>query len=408
MSEVMDNRKHRQETLKGIIRDIHAGADVEEIKSRFAALLDQVGPGEIGEIEQALINEGMPVEEVQRLCDVHVAVFKESLDKQLEQAVQAVQAEGDPLQDLKDFNAKLKPLLEVIRAILDQISALELGTELQDLVEQWEEKHKELLTVDKHYSKKENILFPYLERYGISGPPTVMWGVHDEIRAALKEVTKVIENAKGGVASPQLAAEIGNVVLPALNAVSEMIYKEENILFPLCMETFTVDEWKEIEVQFKDPLATVYKSREEAPGGGKDSPGGINLEVGVLTAEQLNLIFSHLPVDITFVDEKDEVAFFSHGPQPIFERTRAAIGRNVRLCHPPKSMGVVERIIEDFKSGRRDFADFWIKMKDMYVYITYVAVRDSAGSYRGILEVKQNIKELQKITGEKRIYDYQD
>lgn len=405
MSELIANRKHRQEVLKEIIRDIHAGADLNEVKERFAELLSQVRPAEIGEIEQALINEGLPVEEIQRLCDVHVAVFRESLDKQLEAAM-APQLTEDPLQDLKNFNRKASALLEDIRGLLDQITAVGERSEAQELIRIWESKHAELLEVDKHYAKKENILFPYLERYGISGPPTVMWGKHDEIRAALKEVTKVIERAKEGAATHQLAAEIGSIVLPALNDVSEMIYKEENILFPLCLETFTPDEWREIAVQFKDPLATVYKNREE--GRAQSALDGVlDLEVGRLSLEQINLIFGHLPVDVTFVDENDEVAFFSLGPERIFERPRAAIGRKVQFCHPPSSVGVVEQILQDFKSGRRDVAEFWLKLKDMYIHIRYFAVRDQEGNYRGTLEVTQNIAEIQKITGEKRIYDYE-
>ncbi len=406
MSELIANRKHRQEILKGIIRDIHAGADVDEVKDRFADLLNQVGPGEIGEIEQALINEGLPVEEVQRLCDVHVAVFRESLDRQLAQAL-APEQDGDPLQELKDSNRRIGALVEEIRALVEQITETKDTAERQAQIALWSTKHQELLEVDKHYSKKENILFPYLERYGISGPPTVMWGKHDEIRAALREVTKVIEKAAEQPAQPQLAAEIGNIVLPALNDVAEMIYKEENILFPMCLETFTQDEWKEIAAGFKDPLAAVYKSREGEVGGRQSTDGALELEVGVLTPEQINLIFGHLPVDVTYVDEKDEVAFFSLGPERIFERPRAAIGRKVQFCHPPSSMHVVERILEDFKSGRRDVAEFWLNMKGMLVHIRYFAVRDSAGQYRGVLEVTQNITEIQKITGEKRIYDYE-
>ncbi|NLM42299.1 MAG: DUF438 domain-containing protein [Firmicutes bacterium] len=407
MSELIANRKHRQELLKGIIRDIHAGADVEDVKERFAELLEQVGPGEIGEIEQALINEGMPVEEIQRLCDVHVAVFRESLDKQLAQALAQEQA-ADPLQDLKDSNRRIAALVEEIRELVETIAKAEDHSELQAQIAEWAQKHQELLEVDKHYSKKENILFPYLERYGISGPPTVMWGKHDEVRAALKEVSKVIAKAEKEPSAPQLVAEIGNIVLPALNDVAEMIYKEENILFPMCLETFTQDEWREIAAGFQDPLAAVYKSRDEEGEKRQVQSGAIELEVGALTPEQINLVFSHLPVDITYVDEKDEVAFFSLGPERIFDRPRAAIGRKVQFCHPPSSMHVVEQILQDFKSGRRDVAEFWIRMKDMLVHIRYFAVRDSAGKYRGVLEVSQNIAEIQKITGEKRIYDYED
>ncbi|NMB01652.1 MAG: DUF438 domain-containing protein [Firmicutes bacterium] len=410
MSELIDNRKHRQETLKGIIRDLHAGATVDDLKERFADLLDQVGASEIAEIEQSLINEGLPVEEVQRLCDVHVAVFKDSLDKQMAAQLQDEQGvKTDPLQDLIDFNTETTSRVEIIRGLIDKISEAEVGSDIKSHLTAWEVQHERLLEVDQHYSKKENILFPYLERYGISGPSSVMWATHDEIRAALNNVTAIIgTRIQEGLASPQLAAEIGNVVLPALNSVSEMIYKEENILFPLCRDTFTQDEWKEISAQFKDPLASVYKAKDGEEVKRSSSSGAIDLDVGLLTPEQINLVFKHLPIDVTYVDEKDEVAYFSLGAERIFERTRAVIGRKVQFCHPPASMGVVERILDDFKNGRRDSADFWINMKDMVVYIRYFAVRDSAGNYRGTLEVTQNIAEIQKLTGEKRIYDYQD
>ena len=413
MSELIDNRKHRQEILKKIIRDLHAGVDPEDVKDRFGELLDQVGAAEIAEIEQSLINEGLPVEEVQKLCDVHVAVFKESLDKQFA-AVDAkagqMKVAGRTLDPLKEENEVITQLVKDIQAIVASISDAKDGTNIDGLLAEWDAKHQQLLTVDQHYSKKENILFPYLERYGISGPSSVMWGTHDEIRASLKDVSQVIESAKEKVASRTLAVEIGNLVLPALNAVSEMVYKEENILFPLCLETFTEDEWKEITAQLKDPMATQYKKKDGLATAAISGLGlaGIDLDIGVLTPEQINLVLTHLPIDITFVDEEDEVAYFSLGKERFFERTRAVIGRKVQFCHPPSSMGVVERILEDFKSGRKDTADFWINMKGTMLYIRYFAVRDQDGKYRGTLEVTQNITEIQKLTGEKRIYDYED
>ncbi|HKM42455.1 MAG TPA: DUF438 domain-containing protein [Limnochordia bacterium] len=415
MSELIDNRKHRQETLKEIIRDLHDGADSEDIKDRFGDLLDQVGAAEIADIEQSLINEGLPVEEVQKLCDVHVAVFKESLDKQMESVdAKAKQMEGvgRSLDPLREGNKAITQLVLDIQEILTSISEAEDGSGIEGLLTEWEAKHQELLAVDQHYSKKENILFPYLERYGISGPPSVMWGTHDDIRASLKEVSQVIANSKEKekVASRQLAMEIGNLVLPALNSVSEMVYKEENILFPLCLDTFTEEEWKEIVAQLKDPMATAYKKKDALAPAAISGLGlaGIDLDIGVLTPEQINLLLTHLPIDITFVDEKDEVAYFSLGRERFFERTRAVIGRKVQFCHPPSSMGIVERILEDFKSGSKDSADFWINMKGVMLYIRYFAVRDQDGKYRGTLEVTQNITEIQKLSGEKRIYDYED
>lgn len=406
MGELIDNSKQRQETLKGIIRDLHAGVDVEEIKDRFGELLDQVGATEIAEIEQSLINEGLAVEEIQKLCDVHVAVYRESLDKQKAAEAKRDESDTSPVAPLQAENQKNSLLVQAIQKLVKGIEKAETGTNIASLLEQWLAKHQELLTIDQHYTKKENIIFPYLERHGITGPPSVMWGIHDEIRASLKDISQVIVNVKEGLASAQLSMEIGNHVLPTLNTISEMVYKEENILFPMCRETFTENEWAEIAAQLKDPMAAVYKKKDQSETPKDISSQGISLDIGILSAEQINLMLTHLPVDITFVDENDEVRYFSLGRERIFERARAIIGRKVQFCHPPNSMGIVEQILQDFKSGHKDHADFWINMKGQMVYIRYFAVRDQDGIYKGTLEVSQNITEIRGLTGEQRIYDY--
>lgn len=403
MGEIQ-NKQERKETLKRIIKDLHAGVETEDIKARFSTLLDQVGPTEIGEIEQSLVNEGLPIEEIQKLCDIHVAVFKESLEKQkeTEAALTAKSVAKEPLENLQAENRQIKQLVQEIRELIDKIKVTTIGESIKSTFDTWALKHTQLLRVDQHYAKKENILFPYLERNGITGPPSVMWGVHDEIRAELKKITQVIDVPGEKIASGELNEMFESLVLPALNAVDDMIYKEENILFPMCRDTFKPEEWEEIRVQLDDPMAQVYQV--EAVEGVTE--GVLDLDVGRLTPEQINLVFKHLPIDITFVDEKDEVAYFSLGPERIFERARAVIGRKVQFCHPPNSMGVVEQILDDFKSGRKDSADFWINMGEMVVYIRYFAVRDEDGTYRGTLEVSQNIAPLQKLTGEHRLYDY--
>lgn len=405
MSELIDNRKHRQDALKAIIKDLHAGVNPDEIKHRFSDLLDQVGPSEIAELEQSLINEGLPVEDIQKLCDVHVAIFKESLEKQKAAEAVLAEIEANPLAILEEENKEISTVVEAIKELVNQIGEAQIGSDIDVLLEEWDAKHQRLGILESHYSKKENILFPYLERYGISGPPSVMWGIHDEIRASLKEISQVLSGAKNETANSQLTVEIGNLVIPALNSIAEMVYKEERILFPMCRDTLTVDEWKEIAAQLQDPFAAVEKdAEEELPA--IDSPTGIELDIGVLSGEQINLMLTHLPIDITFVDANDEVRYFSLGPERIFERARAVIGRKVQLCHPPNSMGIVEQILDDFKSGRKDSADFWINMKGQVVYIRYFAMRDQAGVYQGTLEVTQNISDIQQLTGEKRIYDY--
>lgn len=389
----------------GIIRDIHAGAAVDDIKERFAELLDQVGASEISAIEQALINEGLPIEEVQALCSVHVQVFRESLDKQMA-AGDVVSAEAThPVAWFEDENKIIGALVEGIKEIVTQISELPEGTDVSAQVAEWRKKHTELGILDAHYSRKENVLFPYLEKHGITGPPSVMWGVHDEIRASIKEINKILQDADK-IAGPRLNGYIAEIVIPALHEISEMIYKEENILFPMCMETLTTDEWDEISKQLQDPEMANYKAPTAADNN--ESPvqsGLINLDVGALTPEQINLVMTHLPIDITYVDEKDEVRYFSLGKERIFERAPAVIGRNVENCHPPQSVHVVQQIVNDFKSGKRDRADFWIQSGGKFILIQYFAVRDNNGKYRGVVEVTQDAAWIRSLTGEKRIYD---
>jgi DUF438 domain-containing protein len=400
MSELIDNRKHRQEVLKGIIRDIHRGADPDDIKRRFAELLDQVGATEISAIEQALIDEGLPIEEVQQLCDVHVRVFRESLDKQMAAGDVAEPVEAHPV----DENQLIGGLVEGIKEIVTRISELPAGTDITAELGEWRKKHTELGIVDAHYARKENVLFPYLEKNGITGPPSVMWGIHDVLRADLREISQLIIGSEK-IANPSLNRAIADKVIPTLNQISEMIYKEENILLPMCMETLTADEWDEVAKQLKDPEMATYKAPATAQDEAGPHQGLVNLDVGALTPEQINLVLTHLPLDVTYVDEKDEVKYFSLGKERIFERTPAVIGRKVHNCHPPTSVHVVEQIVSDFRSGKRDRADFWIQSQGKFILIQYFAVRDREGNYRGVLEVTQDAAWVRSLEGEKRIYD---
>ncbi len=404
MSELIDNRKHRQEVLKGIIRDIHAGANVDDVKDRFAELLSQVGAAEISAIEQALIDEGLPIEEVQALCSVHVQVFRESLDQQRAAGDVPAAAESHPVTWFQDENKMITALVESIKDVVTRISEKPAGTDISAELAEWRKKHTELGILDAHYARKENILFPYLEKHGITGPPSVMWGVDDEIRAAIKDISKIIQEADKQ-ANPRLNRAIADQVVPTLHEISEMVYKEENILFPMCLETLTQDEWNEIKEQLKDPDMARYQAPGQADEVGSTADGVINLDVGTVTVEQINLLLTHLPVDITFVDENDEVRYFSLGKERIFERTPAVIGRKVQNCHPPQSMHVVNQIVDDFRTGKRDRADFWIQRGDSFILIQYFAVRDKDGQYRGTLEVTQDAAWVRSLEGEKRIYD---
>ena len=408
MSELINNREHRQKMLKEMIMDLHAGKSVESVKERFKELLDHVGATEISEMEQKLIEEGMPAEEIKRLCDVHTAVFKDTLDTQDMQPT----APGHPVDTFKEENKALSAVIGEIEVIVKQIADIAPGQDIVSLLTSWRNEHEKLLSIEKHFSRKENILFPYLERNGITGPPTVMWALHDDIRAELKKISSLLEGTDK-LADKILTREIGEVVLPTLNTIRELFYKEENIMFPMCMETFSPDEWQEIYDQGDEiGYALVEPAKGWTASGNPavqqekaEAQGAIKLDTGILTPAEINNLLKTLPLDITFVDKDDVVRYFSAGKERIFARTPAIIGRKVQFCHPPDSVHVVEKIVDDFKNNRRDSADFWIQLQGKFVYIRYFPVRSDQGEYTGVLEVTQDINPLRALQGEKRILD---
>lgn len=396
MSEEINNREYRQNVIKQVIAQLHEGKSVDEVKQQFEDAFSGVSASEISEAEQALITNGLPVSEVQRLCDVHAAVFKGSIEE-IHQAEDPSSVPGHPAHIFKLENRALEKLLEY--RVKLHLSALPDSTALSALKEDMEELSK----INLHYLRKENILFPYMERYGITAPPKVMWGVDDEIRENLKEVQAELTKEN----SPELKQKI-----EALSTrVTEMIFKEENIMLPMLLEMLTQDEWKhilddsrEIGYMIDDiPVWNPAKESEQAIQQEKKEPGALEFPTGVLNAEEISQIFDTLPFDITFVDKDDTVKYFSQGADRIFPRTKAVIGRKVANCHPPASVHIVEKIVADLKSGAKDHEDFWINMGGRYVYIRYYAVRGAQGEYLGTLEVTQDIKPIQEITGEKRL-----
>ena len=416
MSELIDNRQ-RRETLKQIILDIHQNKSPRELKERFQELLSDVGATEIAALEQELIQEGLPPEEIKSLCDIHVSVFQDSLDRQ----PQSQELGGHPIHTFRKENKAITQLVQTIRPILEQLLQKNNELNFKAKLEDWRSLHNQLLEIEKHYSRKENILFAYLEKHGVSGPPKVMWGIQDDIRAQLKQISQSLSTTQGE--TDGLTKLIQTTALPALQAIEDLIYKEENIMFPMSMETLTDGEWAAVAEQSGEIGYTLVEPEHgwipSAPPGPSVDPGAFQkalkggkdglqtllpFETGALTLGQISLIFNHLPIDITFVDEKDHVRYFSYGKERIFQRSKAIIGRNVKDCHPPDSVHIVTKIVSDFKSGKRDSAEFWIHMNEQYVYIQYFPVRDDDGTYRGTIEVTQDVQKIQTLQGEKRIY----
>ena len=406
MSELLNNREYRQGVLKEIIRDLHQGKSVDQVKARFEETFQGISAAEIAEMEQALIREGLPVEEVQNLCDVHAAVFKGSI-QEIHHPQKDDEIPGHPLHTFKLENREIEKLLEEIKINLEGF----LQDDRSENIALLQKNLKSLREIDKHYSRKENLLFPLLEKYGISAPPKVMWGVDDEIRSAIKEAINQLSDYNGG------KEQVEQNVAAIINKVNEMIFKEENILFPMAIETLTEDEWLSVAKESQEigfcltgpqgewkPVNINVEAKVQEEGE-RLADGYIRFETGLLSPEEISLIFNTLPVDITFVDRDGAVKYFSQNKDRIFPRTKTIIGRNVANCHPPASVHIVEKIIEDFQAGRRDQEEFWLRMGPRYVYIRYFAVRNAEGQYLGTMEVTQDIQPIQEIAGEKRLLD---
>lgn len=392
----------RQERLKGIIRDLHAGADPCVLRHRFAALIKDVGPGEIAAMEQALIEEGLPPEEIQKLCDVHVEIFRHALDDAEAPGVPP----GHPVHTFMAENAALGKAAGEFRSLLDDLGTPPDPTRFTALKPALAEAIHRLSQVDVHYVRKENQLFPYLEKHGVSGPPQVMWGKHDEVRALLKGAREAL------IAGD--AAAFGDQAANLVQGVQDMCYKEDNILFPMSLETLDEADWPAVrrgEEEVGFILGVTPGTQWEPVVPAEEGPGMVAtehlpLDTGLLSLEQVNLLLNHLPVEVSFVDENDEVRYYSGGDERIFPRSPGVIGRKVQNCHPPKSLDMVNRILSEFKAGNKDEASFWIPFGDKFVMIRYFAVRDAQGAYRGCLEVTQDIAGIRGIEGEKRLLDW--
>ena len=393
----------RTETLKSYLKRLGAGESLESVRADFVREFGEVEASEIMRAEQELLKEGTPLAEVQKLCDVHSALFhgatreekianaeravQEALKRQAafpqgdysnkaERAAALEAIPGHPLRALTRENDALAVLLAEMKASLDR------KEDVSVLFERIRE-------ISVHYSKKGDLLFPLLKvKYGITGPSDVMWTVDDEIRDELSALAR--ETERGEWWRTRLA--------DALKRADEMIYKEQNILFPICAVNFTEEEWRGIYRDAKDyaPCFDVEPEVwEAAEGAEKPAPalsdGEVVMPGGRLTPAQIAALFNTIPMEITFVDADDINRFFNEGPK-VFKRPGMALGRDVHSCHPPKIEAMARAVIEDFRSGKRDSVPIWMEKGGRTMLVTYMAVRNDAGEYLGTVELVQDME----------------
>ncbi len=408
MSELINNSRFRKERLKELILRLHDGESAEQVKKELAETLKSIPYGEVVEVEQELMAEGLPEEDVLELCDVHGAVLEGNVDLSGAKDI----PDGHPVDVFKKENIELKKVALQAQGMLRVLSSVK-DDEFTRFLYGLQGVFNQLMDVDKHYLRKEYLLFPHLEKNEVTGPPKVMWGKHDEIRAQLKGCIEILQTP--GITRSDIIDSFELLFFPALQALIDMTQKEEEILFPMSMDVLTTEDWWAIHKQTLEFGFCLYDPEVDwKPEGfvmqadetGVASDGNIQLPSGSFSAKEIMAILNTVPFDMTFVDKNDKVKYFTQGKERIFVRNRSIINRDVRLCHPPGSTHIVEKILNDFKSGKASHAPFWIQMRGKFVKIEYFALRGEDGEYLGTLEVSQDLTENRALDGERRILEY--
>jgi uncharacterized protein len=408
MHDLINNLEKKKETLKQLIQELHHGVEPQRVREQLVQVMGEVPYGIVVEVEQELISEGLPPEEVQKFCDIHGEALKGIIDHSGTQPAPP----GHPIHTFKQENLALEREMTALEKLYQQLGVLPPEADASALMRKIQQHFERLRRVDKHYRRKENLVFPFLEKHGITGPPVVMWGKDDEVRELLRSARQALEQATS-ISVEEAQSLLEFLLRPAIHALREMIDKEEQILFPMCMETITPAEFYEVYQQSDQIGYCLYQpSAEWLPEGRvafevlPQNDKHIQLPSGGFSLEELTSILNTLPADLTFVDKDDTVRYFSQGTERIFERTEAIIGRKVQMCHPPTSVHVVQQILDDFKSGRQNRAAFWINLGGKFIHIEYFALHDQEGEYHGVLEVTQDLTEKRKLEGEQRLLSY--
>ena len=383
--------EERQEILKNLMLRLHAGEDKEVIQEEFNEVFDEISPYEIQLMERNLMSEGITFAEIMSLCNVHANLMGSKVNTQ--SSVADFEQPGHPVHVMKMENLAIRGALDRVERLLvnyleTKDSTIEKGLRRQiSLLDQFE----------NHYQRKEYAMFPIMEKKGITAPPKVMWGVHDQIRDLYRDFKKALNDGKESTLEEfQIARD----------EMLEMIQKEENILIPMVEQVFHVDDWETIASQSPEYGYCIVKPEKEWAVKKSFSPvkeetqveseGDIPLSTGSLSLKELNLILNLLPMELSFVDAQNIVKYYNegNGEEKIFKRTPSAIGRDVILCHPPRVHETVQTIFEQLKSKQKEKEEMWFKTEDKMVHVTYHAVWDEEGKYMGCLEYVQDIKPL--------------
>ena len=299
---------------------------------------------------------------------------------------------------------------DLIQSLLSELEAVNPEEEFQKYFNIF----NQLITIEKRFARKENQLFPYLEKHGWNGPSQGMWSFHDNLRDQIR----FLKNHNKERSFDNIRENLPFLI----SGIQNLLTVEDTRLFPNAMELLSKEDWEEFYEGDEEMGWMLLEKPKPYPAISEEyiHPGddfterelsfstedSFHLDEGYMTPDQVNLLLRFLPIDITYVDENDKVIFYNRGDNRVFPRSKGIIGREVRFCHPPKSVDMVLRIVEEFKAGTRDVAEFWFNFRGQIIHIRYFAIRDKEKKYRGVIEMSQDITEIQKLEGEKRLLDW--
>ena len=409
-----------------IVHEIKSAYDegkisLEEARKALKDRVQHLAPYEIAIIEQEMVEETEDEcikEDIQAMLEVFQDVLV-TKDQEL--------PENHPISCYRRENAKMKELLLSVEDLV----------QYPVIKNQWLELYEELLKFKIHLSRKQNQLYPVLEKKGFTRPTTTMWTLDDFIRDEIAECYKLLLEDKEEEFIGKQAELVADV--------RDLMDKEENILYPTSLEMINEEEFRymaegdqeigfayiSVQADKSDNSASASSpasaSTAGAPLSGLSSSTGfaeelagllgkygfnnkeekLNVSTGQLTLEQINLIYQHMPVDLSYVDENELVCFYTDTKHRVFPRSKNVIGRDVKNCHPKASVHIVEEIIKKFRSGEQDKAEFWINKPDLFIYIIYYAVRDENGKFRGVLEMMQDCTHIRSLQGSQTLLTWE-
>jgi PAS domain S-box-containing protein len=404
MSELISGSKERIEALFQLFSGYIEKKDGRQLWDAYRDKLEALTPADVLLMGDKLMEAGYNTEQitdqVEKIFNIIIPILKEYDWNEPK--------EGSALYYLMEENLALTNHMDSMKEKIKALGELEEGEDdYAEVYTALKDDFRKLSDFDPHYLKVENVLFPYLEKkWEFSKPLQIIWAVNDEIRTTVKQINYMLDQRD------DLRIEEHQVIGSLFMLMMRMTYKENLVIFPAASMTLSEDESREMLPHMADigfcfidaPDIETAEPTEGDFSGDIVEMGG----TGALSVSQLIMMMNHLPVDITFVDENDEVRYFSNPKDRFFTRSPAIIGRKVQNCHPSDSIDTVNNIVTSFKKGEKDSAKFWIRMQGKVIMINYFAVRDKDGKYKGTIEVSQDITEIQQLEGERRLLEWDE